>query len=58
MTAAPVAEPGPTQVDAPIIMNPDPNWPAPLTKFYIDSMARIGNLKKPNNLLENNSWPI
>ena len=41
--AAPVAEPGPTQVDAPIIMNPDPTGPAPLTKFYIDSMARIGN---------------
>lgn len=50
VTAAPVAEPGPTQVDAPIIMNPDPNWPAPLTKFYIDSMARIGNLKKAKQL--------
>lgn len=50
VTAAPVAEPGPTQVDAPIIMNPDLNWPAPLTKFYIDSMARIGNLKKAKQL--------
>lgn len=47
---APMPTSIPTPVDAPIIMNPDPNWPASLNKFYIDSMARIGNLKQSKQL--------